>query len=360
MPDNSSLNSAPSSKGASLAPTSLGLGVFDKVATGLLGEWSARNASERALSTSKELAKYQFGLQREANRQAMSDKRRSLERAGLNLNSEQGFTPAVSAPGATQSPVKGDVPGSMDMSSLMYASQADLQQAQARLADANAQRILYDLNKDKSGDSVLLNNVTQDENGNLLITLPVISNTKQFEVLQSIQRWNGEKIAIDAKVSQDKLAQAIAKGQLEDNEFIQACIKLKKEEYNKLLQDIVQSKAYTELLRSQKASEDERKNLIKAQTDTEKENKNLVKAKTDTEKENKEFVKAKTDTEKENKKLVISNTALSDLQHTLQGNNDFSTVFSKMEGKDFGDKVILFLGWVFNQVTSMVSLGKHF
>lgn len=336
--DNDNLNKA----GQDIATSMATHGISSLFSFGL-DQFAASRAEEAALHNSKELMRYQQGLQTESNLRAMTEKRHSLERAGLNINAEQGFQPTTAVPGLQGQGFKAN--GRFDFGSLAEGSAFANSMSQARLNNANADRILYDLDKEKSADE-FISNVHQDDSGNFVIDLPVIANTKQFDVLKDVSRWNGEKIAIDAKCSQDALSKAIADGQLQSNEFIDACVNMKPKEYENLLATIAQSKAYRELINAQKATEKQRKEQVKAQTENTRQDTKLK--------------EAQTATENERKELVVSEKALTDLQKTLQGNQDFATMMSKMEGKDFGDKAILFLGWVFEKITGMVSIGKKF
>lgn len=83
-----------------------GASVFNKG----LDFFSTGLANDSSLSNSKELMHDQAEYQHQANLRAMSDKRQSLERAGINLNAENGFQPATAMPTASLQALKSDAP----------------------------------------------------------------------------------------------------------------------------------------------------------------------------------------------------------------------------------------------------------
>lgn len=87
-------------------------------------------ANSSSLSNSSELMKQQAAYQRSANLRAMSDKRQSLERAGINLNAENGFQPATAMPSATLQSQKSEAP-LFDYNALNAGTNAIVDSAQA-------------------------------------------------------------------------------------------------------------------------------------------------------------------------------------------------------------------------------------
>ena len=83
--DNDNLNKA----GQDIATSMATHGISSLFSFGL-DQFAASRAEEAALHNSKELMRYQQGLQTESNLRAMTEKRHSLERAGLNINAVVG------------------------------------------------------------------------------------------------------------------------------------------------------------------------------------------------------------------------------------------------------------------------------
>lgn len=79
------------------APQSIGIGLATQGLSSLLSNAFNKSNASDAMSNQMKLMDHANDLQRENNRRAMLDKRVSLQNAGMNLNSEQGFSPALSA-----------------------------------------------------------------------------------------------------------------------------------------------------------------------------------------------------------------------------------------------------------------------
>lgn len=152
-------------------------------ATGLLNKGVdslfADFATDRAVKANKEIMTFQQGLQHQANLRAMSDKRHSLERAGFNLNAENGFQPVQAVPTSGLSSPKAE--GGFDISSLGSLSQYQLQQEEKQLVSAQkkGQEIkneldTLELNAQKEENyqyALAQNSVHLDSDGNVVIPL---------------------------------------------------------------------------------------------------------------------------------------------------------------------------------------------
>lgn len=313
-------------------------------------------AQDRATEASKKLMREQYAMQRQNNLDAMTLARQSKEKAGFNVNADGSFSPSVNSPQAGQTALPTNSSASINniaRDELSY-TQAELLASQKRGQDIQNELNERTLNNLRSQDKTYQSITFDPETGNYVIKMPVINSKLDFEAIQDVYRWNGERYTISANVSQDKLREAIASGQLEDCDLLQKMINMEPAKYDQLIAEIARSKAMKELVDAQTATEKERKALVNAQTATEKERKGLVNAQTATEKERKGLVNAQTATEKENKEYVISKKALADLEHQIESNNDLSAMIKNLEGKDFGTQISMVLMFLVNQVARFV------
>lgn len=69
---------------ASVSPVDIAMPVVGGVASAVYNEWSQREAEKRSVRYSKELANYNYQLQRRAEREAPMNQKLGLERAGLS------------------------------------------------------------------------------------------------------------------------------------------------------------------------------------------------------------------------------------------------------------------------------------
>lgn len=91
----------------SVSPVDIAMPVVGGVASAVYNEWSQRQAEKRSVRYSKELADYNYGLQRRAERESLMNQKLGLERAGLStaLATEGKFSAPVgnaATPPATQ------------------------------------------------------------------------------------------------------------------------------------------------------------------------------------------------------------------------------------------------------------------
>lgn len=92
---------------SSVSPVDVAMPVFGGIASTMYNEWSQRQAEKRSVRYSKELADYNYRLQRQAERDAPMNQKLGLERAGLStaLATEGKFSAPVgnsATPPATQ------------------------------------------------------------------------------------------------------------------------------------------------------------------------------------------------------------------------------------------------------------------
>lgn len=316
-------------------------------------------AQDRATHASKELMREQYAMQRQNNLDAMTLARQSKEKAGYNVNADGSFSPSVNPPQAGQTALPTNSGSSIDniaRDELSY-TQAELLSSQKRGQDIQNEIDERTLNNLRSQDKMYQSVTYDPTTGQYVIDMPVINSKLDFEAIQDIYRWNGERYTISANVSQDRLREAISSGQLQDCDLLQKMINMEPAKYDQLIAEIARSKAMRELVDAQTNTEKERKDLVKAQTATEKERKDLVKNQAATEKERKDLVKNQAATEQENKEYVISKRNLTDLQKRLESNNDLSAMIDNLKGQDFGTQISMVLMFLVNQVSRFVNVG---
>lgn len=246
------------------------LSVGANVASGLLNKATdsifANSATKRSVAANKELMSYQQGLQRSANLRAMSDKRSSLERAGINLNAENGFQPVQAVPTSGLTSPKAEGHG-IDLSSLSSIGQYRVSDAQAgvlkqeeRLKGIEADIKERELKGTKEVDAWYsrviqpVENVDYDSNGNLVFgasvpnegsvddaqmsgSLPNVSvsgsklpssTTKEGVEARKLARKRIEKelSELNASTVHNELQSSIEQHQIDDPEVMQAFFKL--------------------------------------------------------------------------------------------------------------------------------------
>lgn len=245
------------------------LSVGANVASGLLNKATdsifANSSTKRSIAANKELMSYQQGLQRSANLRAMSDKRDSLERAGINLNAENGFQPVQAVPTSGLSSPKAEGQG-IDLSSLSSIGSYRVSQAQAgvldeekRLKKAEADLKERELKGTKEVDAWYsrviqpVENVDYDTNGNLVFgasvpnegsvdgaqmsgSLPNVSvsgsklpssTTKEGVEARKLARKRIEKelAELNASTVHNELQSSIEQHQIDDPEVMEAFFK---------------------------------------------------------------------------------------------------------------------------------------
>lgn len=91
---------------------------------------SAGLANDESFDKTSRLMEKQNRIQRDNNLRAMVDKRQALERAGINLNAEQGYQPANAVPSASFTAQRSETP-LFDYNSLNAGTNAIVGSAQA-------------------------------------------------------------------------------------------------------------------------------------------------------------------------------------------------------------------------------------
>lgn len=240
------------------------LGVAAALGAGLLNKgidsMFSNQATKRSVNASKEVMAYQQGLQRSANIRAMSDKRASLERAGINLNAENGFQPVQSVPtaGITSPKAEGT---SFDMASLSSLGSYRVSQAQAgvldeekRLKAAEADLKERELKGRNNADAIMSEGNIQprafiDDDG--LMNLEIVSNrgtpvnsVEGFEAMKSLTSWVKKEIPqMNAERAQSFLQRYVAENAITDSNLIYKMAHMPTAQFDLLVQDKATQKA---------------------------------------------------------------------------------------------------------------------
>lgn len=234
------------------------LSVGANVASGLLNKGVdsifGKDATRRSIEANKEIMSYQQGLQRSANLRAMSDKRQSLERAGLNLNAENGFQPVQAVPISGISSPKAEGQG-IDLSSLSSIGQYRVSEAQAgvldeekRLKKAEADLKERELKGKNNADAILTDGNMKarafiDDDG--LMNLEVLSSrgtqvnsVEGFQAMKDLTIWIKREIPqINADRAQAFLQRYVSEAGITDSNLIYKMAHLKGAEFDLLVQN---------------------------------------------------------------------------------------------------------------------------
>ena len=232
---------------------SLLAGLGSSIISGAVSNLFNKSSEERAVARSKELMNYQNMLQRSNNMEAMSLLRDSKQRAGINLNAEQGFSPSLTPPSATQVPMQ----TAMDFSMLANANEAN---ARARDINLSADLKERELRGRNNADEIvsegkITSGVSLQSDGTYEFQVvsdrgTPVNSVEGFHALEEyveyakskIHKWNNDFEA-------EKLRSAVLKYQ-NDNDISKSIAKLPKSQLdllvsNKAVQDAL-SKVYQE------------------------------------------------------------------------------------------------------------------
>lgn len=243
----------------------------------LFNSFMNNGLSNKQYSQQKELAELQMShnkqlmnLQNSQNIQnainAGTYERLSKQKAGLNLNSEGGFSPiaGASSPGVSQGSAPATSP--VDFASFINsASQAILAQKQASNIEEDTKRKklenqgteeenrwyswsmspeFNDLEYNKELNGFILPNVE-------MVTIP--SKTRKGVEARELAkaRINEELHRLEMSLSQSELAQMVADGQLKDNEVVRALQRLPQAQYDEVMKRISEISAHIQVLNKQ-------------------------------------------------------------------------------------------------------------
>ena len=245
-----------------LGSAALSVGV--NAATGLLNKLFdspfASAATKRSVEANKELMQFQQGLQQQSNLRAMSDKRHSLERAGLNLNAENGFQPVQAVPMSGISSPKVEGQG-FDFGSLASIGQYKVSDAQAgvleeekRLKAAEAALAERKLRGEINADAIMTDGDMKarafvDDDG--LMNLEVVSNrgtkvnsVEGFQAMKDLTTWVKKEIPqMNADRAQSFLQRYVAEAGITDSNLIYKMAHLPAAQFDLFVQDKATQKA---------------------------------------------------------------------------------------------------------------------
>lgn len=239
--------------GALLAGANVASGLLNKGIDAAFGS----SSTKKSVDASKEVMNHQQALQRSANVRAMFDKRSSLERAGINLNAENGFQPVQAVPTAGISSPKAEGQG-MDLSSLASIGSYRVSEAQARLTNVEADIKERELKGTKEADAWYsrviqpVENVDYDSDGNLVFgasvpnegsvdgadmsgSLPNVSKSSSLPPSTTKEGVEARKLArkriekefaeLNASTVHSELQSAIEQHQIDDPDVMEAFYK---------------------------------------------------------------------------------------------------------------------------------------
>lgn len=197
--------------------------------------------------------------------------RRGKENAGLNVNSDVGFSPVSgSTPVGTQSPQAPQL-SPIDFSQIMLA------EAQANKANEDAEAQHIENERNKEADAVY-NLVEYDSTGNLVLSSSLmnspISNKGGFDALKDIKHTVAEVAEWSADEVQAEMQKLITDYQI-DNKYFLYVAKLPKAEFNEIWSNVAVQRALKELYISQKELNISEKAMVDLEKDI-KENSNIA------------------------------------------------------------------------------------
>lgn len=198
--------------------------------------------------------------QNKQNLDMYSTLRRSLEGAGLNVNSNFGGYPNTSAPSSSLASKTAPQIDSVGIANLLQS--APLITAQTRKENADAEKQEIENARNREEDSVInkyfydnankiKKTVSVDENGNLqydkdggnLDNVDVSASWKRTNKgrltgEQLVRRWESENFKLDAEDVKNQVDKLVSNEELQNSAIIRSLGKMRWQEYNKLCREI--------------------------------------------------------------------------------------------------------------------------